>query len=66
MSIVVACVSVGTNTKERISVFKILEWLCGSSCVMFLGILNWVWNVFCHEKNTYCIVGVPKGLGFWD
>jgi hypothetical protein len=43
--------------------FKILEWLCGSSCVMFLGILNRVWNVFCPEKNTCYIMGAPKGFG---
>jgi len=40
-----------------------LKWLCGSSCMMFLGILNWVWNVFYFEKNTCCLVGVPKVFG---
>jgi hypothetical protein len=30
---------------------------------MFLGILNWVWNVFCPEKNTYCFVGAPEVFG---
>jgi len=63
MSIVVACVSLGTNTRERMNASKILEWLCGSSCVMFLGILNRVWNVFCPEKNTCYIMGAPKGFG---
>ncbi len=36
---------------------KFLEWLCGSSSMMFLRILNWVWNVFRHEKSTCCLVG---------
>jgi hypothetical protein len=40
-----------------------LEWLCGSSCMMFLGILNWVWNVFCPKKNTYCFVGSLEVFG---
>jgi hypothetical protein len=31
--------------------------------MMFLGILNWVWNVFCFKKNTYCAVGAPKVFG---
>ncbi len=42
---------------------RFLEWLCGSSCMMFLGILNWVWNVFCLKKNTCCLVGVPEVFG---
>jgi hypothetical protein len=40
-----------------------LEWLCGSSCMMFLGILNWVWNLFYLEKSTCCFVGAPKVFG---
>ncbi len=40
-----------------------LEWLCRSSCIMFLEILNWVWNVFCFEKNTYCLVGALEVFG---
>ncbi len=42
---------------------EFLEWLCGSSCIMFLRILNWVWNVFCPEKSTSCFMGVPKVFG---
>jgi hypothetical protein len=30
---------------------------------MFPGILNWVWNVFCPEKNTCCFVGVLEVFG---
>jgi hypothetical protein len=30
---------------------------------MFLGILNWVWNVFCLEMNTYYFVGAPEVFG---
>ncbi len=40
-----------------------LEWLCGSSCMMFLGILNWVWSVFCLEKNTYYLMGALEVFG---
>jgi hypothetical protein len=40
---------------------KFLEWLCGNSHVMFIGILNYLWNVFCLEKNTYCIVIALRG-----
>ncbi len=40
-----------------------LEWLCGSSCMMFLEILNWVWNVFCSKKSTSCLVGVSEVFG---
>jgi hypothetical protein len=31
--------------------------------MMFSGILNWVWNVFCPKKSTYCFVGTPKVFG---
>jgi hypothetical protein len=55
--------NVGINTREKMNVFSFLEWLCRSSCIMFLGILNWVWNVFCLEKSTYCFVGVPHVFG---
>ncbi len=30
---------------------------------MFLGILNWVWNLFCLDKNTCYFVGTPKVFG---
>jgi hypothetical protein len=39
---------------------RFIKWLCGSSCMMFLGILNWVWNVFCPKKSTCYFVGAPK------
>jgi hypothetical protein len=31
--------------------------------MIFLGILNWVWNVFCPEKNTCSLVGAPEAFG---
>jgi hypothetical protein len=31
--------------------------------MMFLGILNWVWNVFCPKKNTCSFVGAPEVFG---
>jgi len=31
--------------------------------VMFSGILNWVWNVFYHEKSICCFVGALEVLG---
>jgi hypothetical protein len=31
--------------------------------MMFLGILNWVWNVLCPKNNTCCFVGAPEVLG---
>jgi hypothetical protein len=31
--------------------------------MIFLGILNWVWNVFCPEKNTYCFVAALEAFG---
>jgi hypothetical protein len=42
---------------------EFLEWLCGSSCIMFLRILNWVWNVFCPEMNTCYFVGTLEVFG---
>jgi hypothetical protein len=30
---------------------------------MFLGILNWVWNVSCFEKNTCYFVGALEVFG---
>jgi hypothetical protein len=40
-----------------------LEWLCGSSYLMLLGILNLVYNVFCHKKSICCIMGASEVLG---
>jgi hypothetical protein len=40
-----------------------LEWLCGNSCMVFLGILNWVWNVFCLKKSTYYFVRASEVFG---
>ena len=40
-----------------------LEWLCGNSCVMFLGILNWVWNVFCPDKSICSFIGALEVFG---
>jgi hypothetical protein len=31
--------------------------------MMFLGILNWVWSVFCLEKNTYYLMGALEVFG---
>jgi hypothetical protein len=42
---------------------RFLEWLCGNSCMMFLGILNWLWNVFCLDKSTCYFVGGPEVFG---
>jgi hypothetical protein len=30
---------------------------------MLLGILSWVWNVFCHEKSTCYFVGAAEVFG---
>ncbi len=31
--------------------------------MMFLGILNWVWNMLCFEKSTCCFVGALEVFG---
>jgi len=41
---------------------EFLECLCDSSCMMILGILNLVWNVFYPDNNTYCFVATLEGF----
>jgi hypothetical protein len=60
---VVTCVFLGPTQGRGWACLGFLEWLCGSLCMMFLGILNWVWNVFCLEKSTCCFVGTSKVFG---
>jgi len=31
--------------------------------MVFMGILNWVWNVFCFKKNTYYFMGALEVFG---
>jgi hypothetical protein len=40
-----------------------LELLCDNSCMVFMGILNSVWNVFCFKKSTCCFMGALKVFG---
>lgn len=53
---------------ERVYNFWVVVWQLMLDVVLGGGSLNQMWNVFCLEKSTYYIVGVPEVLelrGFW-
>jgi hypothetical protein len=54
---------IGINTRERMNVSMISGVVVWQLVHDFLEILNWVWNVFCLEKSTYCFVGIPEVFG---